>query len=150
MPSTYTNLLYHIVFSTKDRRPFLNPKLRAELFPYIDKIVSEFGGVILEISGVEDHLHMLARLPADLAVSDALRLIKANSSKWAGGRRDLTRTFAWQTGYSAFTVSKSQAPGVRKYIKNQEQHHQRLTFKQELVSLLVKHEIEYDRRFLWD
>jgi len=150
MPSTYTSLLYHIVFSTKDRRPFLNPKLRAELFPYIVGIVSKFGGVTLEIGGVEDHVHMLLRLPADLAVSDALRLIKSNSSKWAGERRDLIRAFAWQTGYSAFTVSKSQVPSVGKYIRNQERHHQRLTFKQELVSLLIKHEIEYDRRFLWD
>lgn len=150
MPSTYTSLLYHIVFSTKDRRPFLNPKLRAELFPYIDGIVSKFDGVTLEIGGVEDHVHMLLRLPADLAVSDALRLIKSNSSKWAGERRDLTRVFAWQTGYSAFTVSKSQVPSVRKYIRNQERHNQRLTFKQELLSLLIKHEIDYDRRFLWD
>jgi len=110
MPSTYTNLLYHIVFSTKDRRPFLNPKLREELFPYITGIVSDSGGMMLEIGGVEDHVHMLVRLPADLAVSDALRLIKSNSSKWAGGRPDLVRAFAWQTGYSAFTVSKSQHP----------------------------------------
>jgi REP-associated tyrosine transposase len=149
MPSTYTNLLYHIVFSTKDRRPFINPKLRAELHPYMGGIILDAGGEPLEIGGVEDHVHLLVKLPADLAVSDALRLIKSNSSKWAGERSDLVRTFAWQTGYSAFTVSKSQVASVRKYIKNQEQHHRRLPFKQELVSLLEKHEIDYDRRYLW-
>jgi len=150
MPSTYTNLLYHIVFSTKDRRPYINPKLRTELHPYMGGIIADARGEAIEIGGVEDHVHLLVKLPADLAASDALRLIKSNSSKWAGERPDLVRTFAWQTGYSAFTVSKSQVPSVRKYIKNQVQHHRRLTFKQELVSLLVKHEIEYDRRFLWD
>jgi REP element-mobilizing transposase RayT len=93
---------------------------------------------------------LLAKLPAHLSVSDALRLIKSNSSKWAGEHPDLVRTFAWQTGYAAFSVSKSQVPSVRKYVKNQDQHHRRRTFKQELVSLLEKHEIDYDRRYLWD
>jgi hypothetical protein len=79
-----------------------------------------------------------------------LRLIKANSSKWAGERRDLVRAFAWQAGYSAFTVSKSQAPTVRKYVRSQESHHHRKTFKQELVSLLKKNEIDFDERYLWD
>jgi len=150
MPSTYTNLLYHIVFSTKDRRPFINPKLRTELHPYLGGIITDAGGEALEIGGVEDHVHLLVKLPAILALSDALRLIKSNSSKWAGEHPELVRAFAWQTGYAAFTVSKSQVPSVRKYIKNQDQHHRRRTFKQELVSLLEKHEIDYDRRYLWD
>jgi len=150
MASTYTNLLYHIIFSTKERRPFINPKLCAELHPYIGGIIRDLKGEPIEIGGVEDHIHFLAKLPPTLALSDALREIKSNSSKWAGERPDLVRTFAWQSGYSAFTVSKSQAPTVRKYIRNQEQHHRRKSFKQELVSLLDKHEIEYDRRYLWD
>jgi REP element-mobilizing transposase RayT len=150
MASTYTNLLYHIIFSTKERRPFINPKLLAELHPYIGGIIRDLKGEPIEIGGVQDHVHILAKLPAALALSDALREIKSNSSKWVGERPDLVRTFAWQTGYSAFTVSKSQAPTVRKYIRNQQQHHRRKSFKQELVSLLDKHEIEYDRRYLWD
>jgi putative transposase len=150
MPSTYTNLLYHIIFSTKERRPFINPKLLAELHPYVGRIIRDLKGEPIEIGGVEDHIHVLAKLPATSALSDALREIKSNSTKWAGERQDLVRTFAWQTGYAAFTVSKSQVVMVRKYIRNQEQHHRRKTFKQELVSLLDKHEIEYDRRYLWD
>jgi putative transposase len=150
MPSTYTNLLYHIVFSTKDRRPFINKQLRAELHPYIGGIILDAGGKPIEVGGVDDHVHILAKLPATIAVADALRLIKANTSKWVGERPDLARTFAWQTGYAAFTVSKSQVVVVRKYIRNQEQHHRKKTFKQELVSLLDKREIEYDRRYLWD
>jgi len=150
MPSTYTNLLYHIVFSTKVRRPFINPELGEELHPYIGGIIRDAGGEPIEIGGVADHVHILAKLPATLAVADALRLIKSNSSKWAGERPDLVRTFTWQTGYAAFTVSKSQVGTVREYIQNQERHHRRKTFKQELVSLLKKNDIEYDERYLWD
>jgi REP element-mobilizing transposase RayT len=150
MPSTYTNLLYHIVFSTKDRRPFIVPKVRDELHPYLGGIIADLGGEPLEIGGVDDHVHLLAKLPANIAVSDALRVIKANSSKWVGERPDLVRAFAWQTGYSAFTVSKSQVPSLRKYLRNQENHHRKLTYKQELVALLEKHEIEHDKRYLWD
>ena len=150
MPSTYTNLLYHIVFSTKGRRRFITPKLQHELHPYIGGIILDAGGIPLEIGGVADHVHILAKLPASLALSDALRLIKSNSSKWAGERPDLVRTFAWQEGYAAFTVSKSQSDIVRKYILSQEKHHQKKTFKQELVSLLKKNDIEYDEKYLWD
>ncbi len=150
MSSTYTNLLFHIIFSTKDRRPFINPELRVELHPYIGGIIVDAGGNPIEIGGVSDHVHILARLPANLALSDALRLIKTNSSKWANERPDLMRTFAWQTGYAAFTVSKSQADSVREYIQNQERHHRLKTFKHELVSVLKKNDIEYDERYLWD
>jgi len=150
MPSTYTNLLYHIIFSTKERRRFISPKFREELHPYIGGIIRDIGGEPIEIGDVADHVHLLAKLPASISVADALRLIKTNSSKWAGERLDLVRAFAWQTGYSAFTVSKSQVLTVRKYIQNQEKHHRKKTFKQGLVLLLEKNEIGYDRRFLWD
>ncbi len=108
MPSTYANLLYHIPFSTKDRRRFTTPQLQSELHPYIGGIILDAGGVPIEIGGVADHIHILAKLPATISIADALRLIKANSSKWVGERPDLARMFAWQTGYAAFTVSKSQ------------------------------------------
>jgi len=150
MPSTYTNLLYHIVFNTKERRPFITPELQNELHPYIGGIIRDCGGTPIEIGGVADHVHILAKLPASLAISDALRLIKSNSSKWVGERPDLARTFAWQTGCAAFTVSKSQVETIREYIQNQEKHHQRQTFKQELVSLLQKNDIEYEEKYLWD
>jgi REP element-mobilizing transposase RayT len=150
MPSTYTNLLYHLVFSTKERRPFITPELQHELHPYRGGIILDARGVPLEIGGVADHVHILAKLPATLSIADALRLIKSNSSKWAGERPDVVRTFAWQEGYAAFTVSKSQVDIVREYIQNQEEHHRKKTFKQELVSLLKKNDIEYDEKYLWD
>jgi putative transposase len=150
VPSTYTNLLYHVVFSTKQRRPFIHPVLRDELYPYFGGAIRGEGGTLLEIGGMPDHVHLLVKLPADLAVASLLRTIKANSSKWIHVRPDFDRDFAWQTGYGAFTVSESQSDRVRKYIKTQERHHRKMTFQEELLSLLQKNRIEYDERYLWE
>lgn len=150
MPSTYANLLFHIIFSTKDRQPFINKEFRDELHPHIGDIILDLGGKPIEIGGVEDHVHILAKLPATLSIADVLRVIKANSSKGAGERPDLVKMFAWQTGYAAFTVSKSQSEAVRKYIRNQEARQRKKSFKEEIVILLDKNEIEYDERYLWD
>src|SRR5262245_27650644 len=119
MPSTYTNLLFHIVFSTKLRRGFIEPKLRDELYPYLGGAIRDEGGTLLEIGGMPDHVHLLVKLPADLSTAVLLRKIKANSSKWIHERPDFDRGFAWQTGYGAFTVSQPQVEHVRKYIQNQ-------------------------------
>lgn len=150
MASTYTNLLYHIVFSTKERRRFITPALRDDLYSYIGGIIRGGKGIQLEIGGMPDHLHLLVKLPPTLSISDALRLIKANPSKWVREQRDQSRAFGWQTGYGAFSVSESQMPAVRLYIQRQEQHHRTTTFQEELVALLEKNRIEFDRRYLWD
>jgi REP element-mobilizing transposase RayT len=97
-----------------------------------------------------DHVHLVARFRADVAVADLLRVIKANSSKWANERPDRAAVFAWQAGYGAFTVSESQLEVVRRYVQRQEEHHRELTFQEEFVALLKKHSIEYDERYLWD
>ena len=150
MPASHTNLLYHFVFSTKERRALVTPKLQAELYPYIGGIVRSERGILLDIGGMPDHVHLVARLRADTAVADMVRLVKANSSKWANERKDLTDGFAWQAGYGAFTISQSQLPTVREYVQTQERHHRRKTFQEELVALLKKHGIEYDERYLWE
>jgi REP element-mobilizing transposase RayT len=98
MASSYCNLLYHVVFSTNERRPLITPELRAELYPYIGGIIDRQRGELLEIGGVADHVHLRVKLPADLSIADAARLIKSNSSKWANERRDLIRWCRWQTG----------------------------------------------------
>ena len=149
MPNTYTNLLYHIVFSTKERAPLITDDLKDELYKYIGGIIREEGGVLLEIGGIEDHVHILAKLKPAQAVSEILRLIKANSSKWVNENKSQSR-FAWQEGYSAFSVSESQVVTVRRYIRNQVQHHRGQTYQDELVALLERHGVEYDSRFLWD
>ena len=148
MPNTYTNLLYHIVFSTKDRAPLITENLKEELYKYTSGIIRDEGGVNLEIGGIEDHIHLLAKFKASVSVSDMLRLIKANSSKWANERTQ--GEFAWQEGYAAFTVSESQVVPVRRYIRNQVQHHRRQSYKEEFVALLERHGVEYDPKYLWD
>jgi putative transposase len=150
MANTFTNLLYHIVFSTKDRIPLIERDLQGRLYEYMGGIIRGEGGVLLEIGGVADHVHLLTKLKADIAVSDMLRLMKANSSKWVNEERLIAGRFGWQTGYAAFTVSESQVSRVRKYIRSQESHHAKVSFKEELIALLKKNRIEYDERYLWD
>jgi putative transposase len=149
MPSTYTNLLYHIVFSTKERQPLITNEINDELYRYIGGIIRAEGGKLLEIGGIEDHVHILAKLKPAIAVSDALRLIKANSSKWANEGKAKMR-FAWQEGFGAFSVSESQVEPVAHYIRHQEEHHARQTYQEEFVSLLERHGVEYDPRYLWE
>ena len=150
MPSTYTNLLYHIVFSTRHRQPFIEPELQSELYPYLGGAIRDEGGILLERGGIADHLHLLVKLPATVALSNFVRGIKSNSSGLIHKRPEFNPAFAWQTGYAAFTVSKSQVPMISAYIQNQEKHHRKQSFKTELLALLEKNEIEFDERYLWD
>jgi REP element-mobilizing transposase RayT len=150
MPSTYTNLLYHIVFSTKDRTPLIDDEFREELYQYIGGIIRAEGGVQLEIGGLSDHIHILAKIKPAMPVSDMLAKVKANSSKWVNEHKMKMRKFGWQEGYAAFTVSESQVPNVREYIRNQVEHHRKQSYQEEFVALLERHGIEYDPRYLWD
>ena len=148
MASTFTNLLFHIVFSTKDRTPSIHDGLRERLYEYMGGIIRGERGTLLEIGGVPDHVHLLAKLKSDISVTEMVRLVKSNSSKWVNESIDPTGRFEWQTGYGAFSVSESQARKVRTYIQTQESHHAKVSFRDELITLLKKHGIEYDERYL--
>jgi REP element-mobilizing transposase RayT len=150
MAHTYTNLLVHMIFSTKDRVPLLDAELKPRLFPYMGGIVHELGGTALLINGPSDHVHMLLLLPAKITVSEIAGKVKANSSGWVHREFPGKGTFAWQTGYAAFTVSHSQKQSVLDYIANQEEHHRKLSFKEELIAFLKKHEIQYDERYIFE
>jgi putative transposase len=150
MPSTHTNLLYHIVFSTKCRIPLITQNLQDELYRYTGGIIRAEGGVSLEIGGTTDHLHLLTRFKPAISVSEMLGRIKANSSKWANENKMKLRKFGWQEGCGAFSVSESQVNSVVNYIRGQEEHHRKQTFQEEYVALLQKHGIEYDEKYLWD
>ena len=150
MASTLTNLLYHIVFSTKHREPLIQPAMRDRLYSYMGGIIRSEGGVLIEADGMPDHIHLLARLKPEPSVSNILKVVKSKSSKWVNDERLLPGRFQWQTGYGAFTVSVSQLPTVKKYILNQESHHSSKTFQNEFRALLKRHEIEYDERYVWD
>jgi len=149
MAHSYTQLLYHIVFSTKERRPWLDAALRPRLFKYLAGAIRDEGGHAIRIDGVADHIHILCRLRQDKAISDIVRGIKANSSKWIHEKFAAIAQFGWQNGYAAFSVSHSQAERVERYIARQESHHRRLSFQDEFVELLRRHGIEFDERYLW-
>jgi putative transposase len=148
MPGAYCNLLYHLVFSTKERRALIDPALKPRLREYVRGILREQKGELLEMDGVADHVHLLVRLHPVHAVADALRLIKANSSKWINEASRQGPKFAWQEGYAAFTVSQSQMLRVLKYIRGQEAHHRRIDFRSELIKLLRRNGIEFDEQYL--
>jgi putative transposase len=149
MAHSYTHLLSHLIFSTKDRAPYIDAELKAQLHPYLGGIIRELGGGAVCINGSKDHVHMLAWFPGSLAVAAAMRVVKTNSSRWVHETWAERRSFAWQTGYAAFSVSQSNADQVRRYIDAQEEHHRRTTFEEELVAFLKRHGIEYDERYIW-
>ncbi len=144
MANTYTNLLYHIVFATKRRRKLITKTIEERLQRYIGGIVRGEGGVLIDIGGVENHLHLVVRIPARIAVAVMVRKIKANSSGLLNRGRRLPPKFAWQTGYGAFTVSPSQLEAVCAYVRNQAEHHRKIGFKEEFLALLKKHDLNVD------
>ena len=149
MSHTYTNLLYHIVYSTKDRHPWLDATILSRMCEYLGGAIRDEGGIALLINGMPDHIHILAKLRQDKAVSDVVRDIKANSSGWVHREFPECSQFEWQTGYGAFTVSVSQLEKVREYIRNQVEHHRRMSFREEFVGFLKAHGVEFDERYLW-
>jgi putative transposase len=148
MSHTYTNLLSHVVFSTKDRRRLIDAEMKPRLLGYINGIVDESGGKVLSLNAMPDHLHMLWESPPTLPLSDAMRVLKTNSSRWVHETWGSQKSFAWQTGYGAFSVSRSNVSAVATYIKEQESHHRKRTFQEEFIELLVKHGIDYDPRYV--
>lgn len=149
MSKSYTNLIYHLVFSTKDRRPLITPDRQDRLYDYIGGIIRGLGGISLSINGMDEHAHVLTKLRPDKAVSDVLRDLKSNSSGWMHDVFPEAADFAWQRGYGAFTVSGSQISAVQKYIADQKIHHSKQSFEDEFVGLLIKNEIDFDVKYLW-
>jgi REP element-mobilizing transposase RayT len=125
-------------------RPELNPDLHA----YMGGIIRNLAGQALIVNGMADHVHLLVWLPPTVAIAEALRVLKANSSRWVHDTQG-RRTFAWQAGYGAFSVSHSNTSVVVKYIQEQEKHHRRISFQEEFLALLRKNNIAYDERYIW-
>jgi len=148
--STFTNLLFHIVYSTKYRKPAIRLEWQDDLYGYLGGILRDQKGTLLKIGGVEDHVHLLAKLGPTIAISDVLRKLKANSSKWINERADVTQKFEWQSGYAAFSVSESQMPAVANYIANQAEHHRKKTFEEEFLVILKKHNIDFDIQYVFE
>jgi putative transposase len=150
MPQSFASLHVHIVFSTKTRRPLITPDLQPRLFEYIGGIARDQGCRLVAAGGIPDHVHPLLSLGRELSIAEAVKMLKANSSKWIHEKFPDQRDFAWQTGYGAFAVSYSNIDQVKAYLATQEEHHRRRTFQEEFLGLLRRHEIEYDERYLWE
>ena len=147
MASTYLSLHYHLVFGTKNREPFIAAEWRPRLHEYLGGTISGLGGFPQGVGGVADHVHLLIALKATHCLADVLRELKKASSVWVHEQIGLP-AFAWQEGYAAFTVGAPARQEVQKYIANQEQHHRRKSFREELIEMLARAGIEYDPQYL--
>ena len=149
MANTYTSLHYHLIFSTKNREHWIRPDIEQRIWEYLGGIARQNGMKALQIGGIEDHVHVVLAIPAPLALSKGLQLLKGASSKWIRETFPDLTTFQWQDGYGAFTVSKSHLPEVVDYVAQQREHHKHQTFQDEYRTWLHKHGIEYDERYVW-
>ncbi len=150
MPGTYSQLLLHVVFSTKRREPWITPDIAHRLYPYIGGIVRAEKGVLYDIGDIEDHVHMYLRWRPDGAVSDLMRTVKSRSSKWLHAEFPALHDFAWQEGYGVFSVSTSQEEAVKNYIRSQAEHHAKEDFRSELLRILRAHGVEFDERYVFE
>lgn len=148
MPSTHLSLHYHIIFSTKDRQPFIIEEWRGRLHEYLGGLIRAAEGVPESIGGVTDHLHLLVGLRATHTLASFVQDIKQSSSRWVHETIGV-KDFSWQQGYGAFTVSVSNCGAVKEYIAQQPEHHRTKTFQEEYVTFLKKHGVTYDEKYLW-
>jgi REP element-mobilizing transposase RayT len=147
---SFTRLTYHIVFATKYRTPSINATIQERLYEYVGGILRAKKGHVVQIGGIADHIHLLTELSASFAVSDVIRDVKANSSKWVNEQPEINHFFEWQKGYGAFTVSYSLRESVQEYIQKQEERHRRRTFQEEYIELLKRHHIPFRSEYLFE
>ena len=151
MPQSLVQIYLHLVFSTKNRQPFLQDmELRTKMLAYLAGACKNLKSPPIIVGGVEDHVHILCRLAKTIPVSDFLREIKRESSKWIKKHESELSCFGWQDGYGAFSISPAHVGVTRDYIANQEEHHRNVSFQDEFRRLLKKYDIEYDERYVWD
>jgi len=151
MSQSLAAVYLHLIFSTKNRKPFLrNVPLRNELHAYLGGISKNLGCEPLIVGGIEDHVHLLCRFSRTLTISDWVKEIKRASSLWVKSKETSLDDFSWQAGYGAFSTSQSAVEQVRTYILKQEEHHQKHTFQDEFRAFLKQHQIEWDERYIWD
>ena len=149
MANTYTSLFYHLVFSTKNREPWLIPTIKRRVWSYLGGVARTHNVTPIQIGGIEDHIHALVLARPTIALFEIAKFLKGDSSKWIHEEFSNMLGFAWQDGYGGFSVSKSDVPDVVTYIQNQREHHRRKTFREEYLDLLQANGIEYDERYLW-
>jgi putative transposase len=148
MPQSLANVMVHAIFSTKNREPMIPDVIADQLHAYITGILANIESPSIQIGGMPDHLHVFLALGRTISLSKVMEEVKRSSSKWM--KEQGVSNFAWQAGYSAFSVSQSQRDTVVRYIRGQPEHHRKLTFRQEYVRFLKKYKVNYDERYVWD
>lgn len=149
MANTYYSLHYHLIFSTKNRVAYLKPEIEQRVWAYIGGVSRQHKMTALQVGGFDDHIHALVMAPPTIAPSQIAQWLKGDSSRWIHETFPDLQDFAWQEGYGAFTVSKSNLEAIAGYIQKQREHHQRKSFQEEYRELLQNLGIEYDERYLW-
>lgn len=148
MPGTYSKILLHFVFATKDRNNLITPDLEPRLHQYLGGLIRGEGSALWSIGGMPDHLHLLVQLAHDRSAAEVMRVAKGRSSRWVHETFPDKQQFAWQENYGVFSVSPSQVDVVKMYIERQKEHHAKRNAKDELAALLRAHGIEFDDRYL--
>ena len=150
MADTYTQLYIHIIFAVKGRQSFIPKQRKDELHKYITGIIDGKNQTTIRINSMPDHIHILVGITPDTAVSDLVRDIKANSSKFINKQKWVAGRFEWQAGFAAFSYAHSQLAVVARYIKNQEEHHARQTFREEYLAFLERFDVPYNPKYVFD
>lgn len=150
MPQSLAQLYTHLIFSTKNREPWLIPEVRSELSAYFGGILRQLQSPVIAVGMVGDHVHILFRQSKNISIAELVEEVKKSSSKWIKTRKPDFRRFYWQRGYAAFSVSASRLGAVEKYVRSQERHHRVLTFQDELRRFFKEYNVEYDERYVWD
>jgi putative transposase len=150
MSQSLNKVIPHIIFSTKNREPWLNASVRPRMHAYLAEICRDFGADAFRVGGVADHVHIVATLPRNFSQAEMIEQIKKPSSKWIKDADANCRRFFWQRGYGAFSVSLSQLDSVRQYVDRQPDHHRTRTFQEEYRQMLRTHGIDFDERYVWD
>ena len=150
MPQSLANLYVHLIFSTKERFPFLTKEVRPDLHAYMATVLANLNSPAVLINSVEDHVHVLFNMGRTVTLAQVVEDVKKSSSKWIKTQEPKFGQFAWQAGYGGFSVSESNVPMVAHNIRGQEEHHRVKTFQEEYREFLTKHNIQYDERYVWD
>jgi putative transposase len=150
MANTYSQIYIQIVFAVSGRENLISKEWKDELYKYITGIVTNHGQKLLAINGVADHLHLLLNIKPNIALSELVRDIKANSSRWINEKRLVRGKFQWQEGFGAFSYSLSQLDDVIGYIQRQEEHHQKVSFKKEYLTYLERFNVDFDEKYVFD
>lgn len=149
MAQSLSKLYVHIIFHTKSTSVTIRKQDAAELYAYIGSLIKSSDSIPILINGVEDHLHILCIMSKNIALAKLIENIKSHSSRWIKSKSDYYRHFAWQGGYGGFSVSPSIHDKTKRYIQNQEEHHKKMTFKEEYLLFLKEYGIDFDEAFLW-